>query len=65
MKSTFIYVGLFLAICASIYFTYQRSFVTRDFEIINSEEEVIELEAEELDPESDDQEDSVEPEEQP
>lgn len=72
MKSTFIYVGLFLTICASLYFTYQRSFVTRDFEIINSEEEVTELEAEEeimvseeLDSESTDQEDSVESEEQP
>jgi len=38
MKSTFIYFSLFLAICISVYFMYQRSFVTRDFEVINSEE---------------------------
>lgn len=45
MKSSFIYIGLFLAICVSIYFTYQRSFVTQDFEVINSEEELEEEEA--------------------
>lgn len=38
MKSGFIYIALLLAICASMYFMYKRSFVTRDFEVINSEE---------------------------
>lgn len=44
MKSRFIYIGLFLAICVSMYFVYERSFVTRDFDVINSEEEVSEEE---------------------
>ncbi|MES2931169.1 MAG: hypothetical protein V4682_00535 [Patescibacteria group bacterium] len=48
MKSTFIYIGLFLAICISMYFMYERSFVTRDFEVVNSEEASVE---EELAPE--------------
>ncbi|MES2668521.1 MAG: hypothetical protein V4644_02445 [Patescibacteria group bacterium] len=48
MKSTFIYSCLVLAICVSVYFTYQRSFITRDFEVINSEEELEEESAEEL-----------------
>ena len=48
MKSTFIYIFLFLAICASVYFTYQRSFVTRDFEVVNSEEEFEEVPEEEI-----------------
>ncbi|HWH16472.1 MAG TPA: hypothetical protein VNU25_02735 [Candidatus Paceibacterota bacterium] len=39
MNSKIIYVGLLLAICLSLYFAYERSFVTRDFEIVNSEEE--------------------------
>lgn len=46
MKSRFIYIGLFLAICVSMYFTYERSFVTRDFDVMNSEEEVVEEEEE-------------------
>ena len=44
MKSRFICIGLFLAICVSMYFVYERSFVTRDFDVINSEEEVSEEE---------------------
>ena len=39
MKSTAIYIGLALAICISLFFVYQRSFVTQDFVILNSEEE--------------------------
>ena len=38
MKSSFIYIGLLLAICASVYFVYQRSFVYHNFEVVNSEE---------------------------
>lgn len=45
MKSKAIYIGLLLAICLSLYFTYQRSFVSRDFEVINSEEEDVSAEA--------------------
>ncbi len=61
MKSTFIYLSLILAICISVYFTYQRSFVTRDFEVINSEEEFEEevplVEEVKIEPESKPQED--------
>lgn len=39
MKSSVIYIGLALAICISLFFVYQRSFVTHDFVILNSEEE--------------------------
>jgi hypothetical protein len=48
MNSKVIYIGLLLAICLSLYFTYERSFVTRDFEVVNSEEEEALLEDEEV-----------------
>lgn len=38
MKSIHIFIGLILIICASLLFTYQRSFVTQNFEVIDSEE---------------------------
>lgn len=44
MKSTLLFVSLLIAIGVSIFFTYQRSFLTRDFEVFNSEEDSEEME---------------------
>jgi hypothetical protein len=38
MKSKILFLVLLIAIGISVYLTYERSFVTRDFEIVNSEE---------------------------
>lgn len=55
MKSTHIFIALALIICASLFFTYQRSFVTQDFEVIDSEEGLYEDE-EELEESAEDEE---------
>lgn len=41
MKTRLIYIGLFIAICASVYFTYHRSFIADNFEVTNSDAEII------------------------
>lgn len=46
MKSKILFAALIAAIAVSVYFTYERSFVTRDFVLENSEEEVEETEEE-------------------
>jgi hypothetical protein len=40
MKDKTLLIFLLLAIIASVFFTYQRSFVRHDFELVNSEEEL-------------------------
>jgi hypothetical protein len=47
MKEKVLYVLLFLAIALSLFFTYQRSFVWKNFELINSEEGMEEAESSE------------------
>lgn len=42
MKSALLFSTLGIAIFASLYLTYIRSFVTHDFEISYSEEEIVE-----------------------
>ncbi|MCI0597705.1 hypothetical protein L0Y34_01380 [Candidatus Parcubacteria bacterium] len=54
MKSTVLFVLLGAAIALSIYFTYQRSFVWQNFEVIYSEEEEV-LEEETAGPDAPDE----------
>jgi hypothetical protein len=54
MKSTWLFIVLFAAIAVSLFFTYERSFATRDFEIFNSEEYEEGEETEVLEGESED-----------
>jgi hypothetical protein len=53
MKTILLIIGLIIAIAASIYFTYERSFITRNFELIDSEAELEEESSEEAVPEND------------
>lgn len=61
MKSTVLFILLGVAIALSVYFTYQRSFEWKNFEIIYSEEEEAEVSADDEPPsESPDQAESIE-----
>lgn len=46
MKSAVLYAVLLIAILVSVFFTYQRSFVWKNFELIDSEAETVQEEME-------------------